>query len=553
MADVAVLATIGALPLATLPTVLAPGWSPKVALVLAIVPLGLVRLVQGVARRELPFVAGLAFLAAVWLSVGLSATPVASAIGRFAGFTSGVMFTAFVAAWAAATALTPPAARALPKVVAAAGLTTAGIVWAQAWWFHSPTSQLMTDGRPAALAGNPVYTGGFLAGMLVMVVARWASNRPLAVAAVVALLTGAINLTGSRAALAAGLVVTVVAAVAWHRFRLLLVVAALAVGVLLSLAPLGATSSTARTAQGGDGGLSARTTMWRLGFDAWTQRPVTGWGPGRFGAATTRHVPVSFTRGQGGTYFDDAHNSAVELLTCTGIVGLAAAGWWLTSAGRRADPTLRLAAVGFGLTTLLEPNMAMTAVFLTLLGASSTPRSRRQLQAIGRRPVVSTASRRASATVGVALVLGLALSGTFLVGTAVLLRSYDDGSVADARTARRLLPPWPEVRLTQIRAELATGPGPEGRDAWLHHLRHLNDEARQLDPARGDAYRSRGEIERLAARPASALRWYQAALVRSPWDVDLLTAIAGTARTLHRPEIAAEALATRRLVERTNR
>ena len=75
--------------------------------------------------------------------------------------------------------------------------------------------------------------------------------------------------------------------------------------------------------------MGSRLDNWRTGIDAFLDRPVLGWGPGNYLAASGRHSPADFARhlpGKGAVNEgrDHAHNMLIEEAATKGVVGLAA-------------------------------------------------------------------------------------------------------------------------------------------------------------------------------------------------------------------------------------
>ena len=155
------------------------------------------------------------------------------------------------------------------------------------------------DGRVLGLMANSLFLAGLLVGALALTgyLAGWSvGHRRYSVAAVVPLAT-AVNLTGSRIALVAGCLLAVVGAAAGGRSSAAgrvssRVVGAVALAVLVGFVgsiPLqSAGSSSSRISDvSTSAGYENRLIMWRTGLDAALDRPVLGWGPGRFREATT--------------------------------------------------------------------------------------------------------------------------------------------------------------------------------------------------------------------------------------------------------------------------
>ena len=84
---------------------------------------------------------------------------------------------------------------------------------------------------------------------------------------------------------------------------------------------------------------SGRIDVWRYGWSAFSERPVFGWGLGRFRAAIQEHMSATFVRDHVSDdrvpIIFDAHNIVVELTVTLGVVGLVLAGVFAWHAGRR--------------------------------------------------------------------------------------------------------------------------------------------------------------------------------------------------------------------------
>ena len=71
---------------------------------------------------------------------------------------------------------------------------------------------------------------------------------------------------------------------------------------------------------------TSRVISWKMGFDAWKERPLLGWGPENFGLAFEKKFDPAYLDIVNYKYshqmFDKAHNIFIETLTTNGIIGL---------------------------------------------------------------------------------------------------------------------------------------------------------------------------------------------------------------------------------------
>jgi len=66
-----------------------------------------------------------------------------------------------------------------------------------------------------------------------------------------------------------------------------------------------------------------RLTSWKIGFDAFLEKPIFGWGEENYYVAFNKHIdPVFFS--YSGETFDRAHNKMVDLLVMNGLLGFTA-------------------------------------------------------------------------------------------------------------------------------------------------------------------------------------------------------------------------------------
>ncbi len=68
---------------------------------------------------------------------------------------------------------------------------------------------------------------------------------------------------------------------------------------------------------------STRPMAWGIAIKSWTEKPILGWGPSNFYYAFNTHYRPEFLRfGYGETWFDNAHNIALNTLAERGLLGV---------------------------------------------------------------------------------------------------------------------------------------------------------------------------------------------------------------------------------------
>ena len=198
---------------------------------------------------------------------------------------------------------------------------------------------------------------------------------------------------------------------------------------------------------------------------------------------------------------------SVEYGVATGLPGLGLLLAWMGLAIRRAGWRTPLA--GFAVlvlaTHLFEPqNVALTPLALLALGAAAP-------LAAAPAALVRVGLR------GVAIAAGVALAGVILLGTYRFEQARLDFGLADARQARELLPPWPEVR--DQTARIYSFRGKSERDPVLlaraRQWRWAVVTADRDDPS---WWNDLAEAELNARLLPSAARHFGEALRRNPWS-----------------------------------
>ena len=551
-ADLAILVYAGALLVLWSPALFLGLLTPRIAVLLVGLGPGLVVLAGLVRRRDQAARWAAAYLAWALLAVFLADHPRLAVAGPFGLDVGWVYLAGYVAAWALGRRLTPAGRLALPWVlVAGVGINA---LFALIEAAVEPVGDLATEsGRVHGLVSNSLFLGGLLVGALALL-GHLAGSRParrVALAACSVPFAMAVNLTGSRAALVGGAVLAVLAAVVGARqssaraaAAVPLVAGAMVLGFVLSLPLQSAESGATRLGEtSASSGYQSRSIMWRLGVEAAIDRPIAGWGPGRFGEATAPRVTAEFTRAEGpDKLFYDAHNLVVEQLVTVGVVGLVLLGGFVVSVVRRSRGPLLWFGAGIALTWLFNPVSVCTGgVALLALGAAWSrdgapgPSDVDEPPSEAERPGGSDAYAVAGRAIGAVLAAaGLVVGVTLLRADALLDDGVASGDLAAVRHAEQLFPP--DAVVTGIVAE-ALGrvadeqPTAANRRAVVAASRR----ATQLDPtraywwirlgAREYAFGEGTEEDRLDRAEAA----FRRALTRNPWSVEAMIGLRGIA------------------------
>jgi hypothetical protein len=514
--------------------------TPRMAAMLVALGPGLV-VVAGLARRGDAGARWIgAFLAWALVSALLAARPRLALIGSYGTDTGWIWLAAFGAAWGLGRRLGPAARRALPVVLAVGVGANAAFALIEA--VVEPIGDLaVADGRVIGLVSNPLFLAGLLSGGLAMAgrasatTGRWWWGA----VALVLLCSTAMNLTGSRAPLVAGSVLAVGGAAVTVRgqadrrrgaVRVGLVAVAVVAGFALSLPLQSDASGASRLGDGvsSSSGVQSRTLAWGFGLDALAERPVVGWGPGRFREAVGPRTTAEFVRAEGpDKLFYDAHNLVVEHLVTTGVVGLLLLGGFALVAVRTARGPLAWFAAGVVVTWMLNPASVTTApVALLALGAAWRP-------ARGLAPVPSAPHRAGAVPVGRAVGgvlagIGLVAGANLLVVDALVDRGTITGDVDTVELAQRLLPGDATITGLVTDAHVVVARSAEDPTGAERAAVASARRATREDPTRSTWWVRRGYAEGTfgtGSRPEqleAAGRSFDEALERSPWSLEAL-------------------------------
>ena len=506
-----------------------PAWGVRAAVLLPVLGAGLVALGTWAARRDPAALLAVGALAIALMSAFASDAPIAAMTGVAGWSTGWAHLASLFAAWAIARRLPPDRTALVFTVLLCGGVANGLVAIAQAAGVTYPMIPQIID-RATGLLGNPVHLGTLSAATATLASTLFVRGRgSWTVLLALGISVVGVQLSGGRIALVAALLCSALAAIGGAPRRCVAalgaVVFALLMGNLISSGPAATTRAGASTGVVGHvvaepaanpsqpSAMSARLGNWRAGVDAWLDRPVLGWGPGRFAAGGMPRRPVEASLADPGRFID-AHNFVVEYLTTTGVLGLLAIGGWLVVVLREARGPGVWFALALGVVALMQP---LQVGMLALLGFALGSAAHRQ------RGCRDHAWLMLGATA-----VGIAAAGVLLFGLADL-RSMDSQALG---RARMLLPLLAETHLVAARE----APGQE-------RIRHARD-ALAIEPADAEPWALIAAAELELGHLESALDAYGAALERSPHSVALLRARAELASDLGRFDVVATTCAT---------
>ena len=359
------------------------GWTPRMAALLAGLPLGVVLLVRLAWSRDKAAIAAVAFL--VWALIGAiaSGAPRQSLLGQVDGNTQSVLiFFGVFGFWALARTMSDRG-RVLVGPVLVAGLGASALVGVVQIIFNIQGSILVAfGGRASGLEGNAAYFS-----MIICGACAWCASMSESAAnarlrrfslAGVAFFSLAIGLSGSRGSVLAIAVVSIAVCVRARNLRSLRVGLAVVAGLGASLVIQRATHLVSNTADRfASAGTDGRMDLWRSAMSGLADRPFLGWGAGRARPAIDHYLPADFVR----LYqkddimgaWNDVHNIVVQMLVTVGIVGVAFLAVFVVMTVRKAEFGLVLAAVAISLNWMLQPStVSSLAVAAIFLGAAAT-------------------------------------------------------------------------------------------------------------------------------------------------------------------------------------
>lgn len=264
-------------------------------------------------------------------------------------------------------------------------------------WDPTPWTEA-TRHRPTGFSGNPVFFGGVLAASLPLFLYRQKPMHPawdLVHGAALSLVLLGVFFSFSRAAwgaaavaLAASLFALRAEPAAWRRagagLLLFFILALPFAGQAVPIDKEGEVGLRGRLKIASVSG-QVRHYLWGDAGKLFSDRPLTGWGPGAFTAAYPHRRSEEILRLQALTALpEDAHNIVLHLLATEGIVGTGLFFWLLAAAfvsfrRRPAAVPAKVAGAAAGALAfplLFQPLFPDQAVLLFALVGSAAPRRR---------------------------------------------------------------------------------------------------------------------------------------------------------------------------------
>ena len=513
-ANLAVAGLVGSVVVAVFPAAYAPVWSPRAFLYTIAVPAGVVALVRLVRSGDHPARWAASFLLVAASSALVSANPAGSMMTMLYRHESVVIFVATLGTWALARTRVAAGVAMIEHVFVGTVLlsTFAGVVQLVVGVRHGEFA--LIGSRASGLSLNPVYLGALSAGCvawasagLVESVTRWRQ-------AIVVVASLGVWISGSRIALGAAVLATLVMGIRSFVPLLRFVVPAQLGGFVLgwvarSVSPGAGPDVAERLGSGAvSAGLGVRVEVWRFDLAAAMDRPMLGWGPGRHGNTIQGHYTASYVRrlnpDQLLNLWTDAHNVIVELLVVVGILGLLCAVGFVVSHRNVAHGPAAWAAATAALCWSMQPSGMVTLIPVAAMLGCASHRD------------VALPPLRLPAAAMIGLITGV-VALWFVSGDTLLGRAERAGSSVDAGRGARVwfhdpVPAY-DAAVFGLRAGLADPDGAGGADSlrWIVATT-------EREPDLAFWWVRRGDFELLFDRSADARQSYERALMLQPWS-----------------------------------
>lgn len=514
-------------------------WPAKSTLLLLLIPVGLPLLVRmaitpQATQRHLTVPArfALVFMAIAGLSTVFANTRTTAIYGLYL-WGNGLIFVAsLVSAWAIGVSLNQQGRRLVTFALIAGIAANVVVAVLQMLMDLSSLDLVRYDGRSPGIQGNPVHLGALMAAGVALAL-PWQGRRLLPWLGLIYAMAAALQVSGSRSALLAMVVVLVAGFFASRRQTIgqsawklsvqrglmvvLAVILGLTAGAGLSKWGGGASVSERLTAAEGGGGVGARVSMWWATRHAVGDHPLIGSGPGTYREATSRYRTISVARAFGADlYFTDAHNILVEYATTTGLFGVGALLAWLAITWRRSRGPLKFFALALFLAGLTEPQSAGTTPLLFLgLGMAILQPGIGEQGANASAELHPRSPKLVVACTAILFFPAFVAGWRFIDGELHFEKASHGLSRSDSQAALDLFPQWSYPAIVRSIVEDVRGPS-DNSDEKDREVRHWIEEAIRRDPTDHALWLHLGDFLIKRQDYDGAGRAYRNALVHNP-------------------------------------
>ncbi len=508
------------LPLATSPAVYSETFVPKLAVLVVMLAVGTPLLLRLAVRSHVTFPAraACAFLLVALISASTSHAPLVGFFGLYTWGTGWLFWLAVTSCWAigvsvsargrhliASGLLAGVAVNALVAVIQVAGQIHSGILG-------------LYQGQADALMGNPIHLEALLLGGLGILASR-VGRGDLRWLVLVALASGAIELSGERFALGLLAALGLYTLVRYRSRAALAYVAVLGAGYALAWLASGAALHSRLTTVEGPSS-NPRIAVWKLAAHSLAHNPFFGAGPGETRSAISSiETPALARRLVLGQYFADAHNVVVELAVTVGVLGLLCAALFILGIVRRVRGEFVLFALLVLAVEMVEPLNVGTLPLAALAIGAALPVA---TVAVGDS---RTVRRRLGTLQLVLLVLALGFDGVALAGDAATNTGQSRTDYGSATLGASLLRVWsaPAVAAAGVANFDAIN---SARPAmWRNRARSLYLEALQRDPTDPGTWFALGETDVQLGQYSAAADAFAHSLRWNPSGAQALTAL----------------------------
>ena len=428
--DLIGLAVAAILPIAYAPQLGGPTTTPRLAVAMLAMPLGVTLLVQLGRAGERRAWAAAALLLASFASALVNVAPVQSIKGSILAHFAWVLLLAGIALWAVGRGMSPRGRELLGAVVIGSASVNVllGVVQVALTVDSGPLAT--SPGRASGLLANAAFYGCAIVGPAAYAAVRSSQRHTLRWLIAAMWMSFGVGISGSRGVIGSMLLLGITGLVA-TRFRAWRTSGAVIGGLGLALGFTSLVAGDSAVARVATGETDGRLDVWSFALAAWADRPVFGWGFANFGYAVRPHFTEEFTRASAWDdqfmSWQDPHNLVAMLLVTTGAVGLAAAGWFVVEHLRRSADVAYLAAFFMMVSGwMLQPaTVHSLPIAMLLLGAAVSWPAAPRLE--GRVPHV-------------ALFVGAALFLLLIVPNALGVRALRENNPTRAEAAFRWYP-----------------------------------------------------------------------------------------------------------------